>query len=311
MKRLFAHSGNRCAFPRCTSPIVEGSTVLGEICHIAAANSNGPRYDVSQSDEIRNGFDNLVLLCPNHHTVVDDDVESYTVQRLQDIKRAHEEKSEAVQAEQTNAATILLLDQSVHNENQTGGLAAHTVNAGAINIYGNNSAARTRKSHAVEALWNIILALKQEFGDIVFLDTIFSVEELNGYFSGRDAHPMFDTINRYRRFEAVIEKMTKANFKDAEKERPFISPRLWSIYFCIQAVYGRAGSLFQLSFKERKYRDWRADHGIDAHLRAILPQPAVEELKTKQVYALQILNSALEQLFLEVAEQEQRAQSIL
>jgi hypothetical protein len=306
VKRLFAHSGNQCAFPKCTTPVVEGSTVLGCICHIAAASSNGPRYDHSQSDETRNSFENLIILCPNHHAVIDDDVESYTIERLLRMKKEHEAKSTTLPDDQANSATILLLDQSVQNENQSGGLAAHTVKAESINIYGNNTAERTRASQAVEVLWNIILAFKQEFGDIVFIETIFTTDELDRYFSGQDSHPMFDTIGHYREFDTVIQKMTKANFKEAEKQRPFISSRLWSIYYCIQAVYGRAGSLFQLSFKDRKYRDWRADRGIDAHLRAILPQRGVDELKAKQVYALQVLNNSLEQMFLEVAEKDQR-----
>jgi hypothetical protein len=305
IKRLFAHSGNRCAFPRCTAPIVDGPTVLGEISHITAASSNGPRYDASQADEARNGFDNLILLCPNHHTVIDADLESYTVERLQKMKKEHEAHSGTLRTDETNAATILLLDQSVRSENQSGGLAAHTVNAGAINIYGNRGEARTPTSQAVEALWGIILALKQEFGDVVFIDTILTPAELNELFSGKASHPMFDTIRHYRQLDAVVQKMTRANFKNAEKERPFISQRLWSIYYCIQAVYGRAASLFQLSFKERRYRDWRDDDGIAAHLRAILPEAAVRQIKAKNTYAFQTLNASLEQLFLEVAGQDQ------
>jgi len=33
------------------SPIVEGETVLGEVCDIAGASAHGPRYDASQTDE--------------------------------------------------------------------------------------------------------------------------------------------------------------------------------------------------------------------------------------------------------------------
>ncbi|UGY17950.1 hypothetical protein HAP48_0011260 [Bradyrhizobium septentrionale] len=305
IKRLFAHSGNQCAFPTCNAPIVDGSIVLGRICHIAAASSDGPRYDASQADDVRNGFDNLILLCPNHHAVIDADLEAYSVERLQKMKRDHEARSGTRPSDEANEATILLLDQSIHNENQSGGLAAHTVNAGSINIYGKDSAERTRTSQAVEVLWGIILAFKQEFGDVVFIDTIFTPEELNELFGGRASHPMFETIGHYRPLDAVIQKMTKANFKDAEKERPFISQRLWAIYYCIQAVYARAASLFQLSFKERKFKDWRDDDGITAHLRAILPEAGVQQLKSKGTYALQTLNASLEQRFLEVASQEQ------
>lgn len=94
VKRLFAVSGNRCAFPECTNPLVEpeSGTVVGEICHIRAQNTNGPRYDEGQTDEARHGFENLILLCPGHHKVVDADPERYTVTWLLGVKAGHEAK---------------------------------------------------------------------------------------------------------------------------------------------------------------------------------------------------------------------------
>jgi len=92
VKRLFAVSGNRCAFPGCALPLVdEGSgKVTGRICHIKAESPGGPRYDAEQSEKKRHEFDNLVLMCPNHHDVIDSDVETYTVQKLLEIKTQHE-----------------------------------------------------------------------------------------------------------------------------------------------------------------------------------------------------------------------------
>jgi hypothetical protein len=93
-KRLFAVSGNVCAFPKCSIPLVDGESgkVTGRICHIRARNPAGPRYDSGQSDEDRNAFENLILLCPIHHDVIDADDVAYTVERLQAMKQAHEER---------------------------------------------------------------------------------------------------------------------------------------------------------------------------------------------------------------------------
>lgn len=92
LKRLFAVSGNRCAFPNCENTIVDptSGTVVGVICHIKAQSPDGPRYDPSQTDEERHGFDNLLLMCPIHHRIIDSDPESYTVPRLKEIKAKHE-----------------------------------------------------------------------------------------------------------------------------------------------------------------------------------------------------------------------------
>ncbi|GGB34274.1 hypothetical protein GCM10011505_14620 [Tistrella bauzanensis] len=91
IKRLFALSGNICAFPGCGLPIVDkAGTVTGEICHITARRPGGPRYDHSLSDRDRNGFSNLILLCAHHHKVVDSEHQIYTTDTIQGMKSIHE-----------------------------------------------------------------------------------------------------------------------------------------------------------------------------------------------------------------------------
>jgi len=65
-------------------------SVMGEVCHITAKSSDGPRYDTEQTDEERHGFGNLVLLCPTHHARVDGDPKRYTVEELRRMKAEHE-----------------------------------------------------------------------------------------------------------------------------------------------------------------------------------------------------------------------------
>jgi hypothetical protein len=64
-----------CYFPECIEPVlrfVEGYPILNvEVAHIHAANPDGPFYDSSMSDVDRAHFDNLILLCKPHHTLVD------------------------------------------------------------------------------------------------------------------------------------------------------------------------------------------------------------------------------------------------
>lgn len=90
IRHLFAASGNRCAFPNCTVPIVESTgTITGEICHIHARNAHGPRHDATQTDGERHGFTNLLLLCRRHHKIVDDDPDLYSADILREIKAHH------------------------------------------------------------------------------------------------------------------------------------------------------------------------------------------------------------------------------
>lgn len=91
IKRLFAMSGNICAFPGCQLPIVESAGIVtGEICHIRAQSKGGPRFDEAQTEDERHSFSNLILLCRHHHKVVDSQPDVYSVEVLQDIKAVHE-----------------------------------------------------------------------------------------------------------------------------------------------------------------------------------------------------------------------------
>lgn len=93
IKKLYSMSGNHCAFPDCTQMFfnVDNKTNVSNICHIEAAEQGGQRYNPNSDDEYRRSFDNLILLCPNHHKVTDD-VQKYTVTVLKDMKKQHEAK---------------------------------------------------------------------------------------------------------------------------------------------------------------------------------------------------------------------------
>jgi tetratricopeptide (TPR) repeat protein len=93
LKALFALSGNQCAFPGCQNVLIsKKGHFIGQLCHIEAANEKGPRYNKNQSEDDRRSCGNLLLLCYEHHTEIDEDVEEFTVVRLKEIKKAHEER---------------------------------------------------------------------------------------------------------------------------------------------------------------------------------------------------------------------------
>lgn len=93
LKTLFARSRNRCAFPNCTTPLIEETdTVTAEICHIRAQNSRGPRYDKNQTPEERQSAANLILMCGRHHKIIDTETRKYSAGVLLKIKREHEER---------------------------------------------------------------------------------------------------------------------------------------------------------------------------------------------------------------------------
>lgn len=93
-KRLYALSGNRCAFPGCAVPIINPDTGAnrGEIAHIKGEQPGAARYDPVQSDDQRRAFENLVLMCATHHKEIDHltSRDRYSVEFLMELKANHE-----------------------------------------------------------------------------------------------------------------------------------------------------------------------------------------------------------------------------
>lgn len=90
IKALLANSGNKCAFPGCNEPIInEDYALVGQLCHIEAAEPGGPRYNENQTDLERNGYNNLMYMCYKHHKETHD-VEKYSTIMLKKMKYNHE-----------------------------------------------------------------------------------------------------------------------------------------------------------------------------------------------------------------------------
>jgi nucleoside phosphorylase len=94
VKRIFATTGNLCAFPECRTILYDvlNDIFSGEMCHIAAVSPQGPRFDPHMTDEERNSPENLIILCPTHHNVIDQKPEKYSSQVLKAMKRTHESR---------------------------------------------------------------------------------------------------------------------------------------------------------------------------------------------------------------------------
>lgn len=93
-KVLWGTSHNVCAYTLCVQPLTmdagdgDGSVVVGEQAHIRSGRFRGPRYDPHYEDV--DSADNLILLCPTHHTLIDsDNGRHFTVTQLEQMKAQH------------------------------------------------------------------------------------------------------------------------------------------------------------------------------------------------------------------------------
>lgn len=102
IKKLFAWSGNQCAMPDCKNELVDdGGTMLGKIAHIHAANEGGARFEASLDEEARRAFDNLFLVCGQHHDIIDDPKREaeFPANLLRGHKRQHESRFQRAEYE--------------------------------------------------------------------------------------------------------------------------------------------------------------------------------------------------------------------
>lgn len=87
VKRLLADSGNVCAFPGCESVLKDtDGRAIGEFAHIRSLTAGAPRHDPSLTPEGVNHYDNLLLLCPTHHAVIDRDPDRFDIKYLRRMK---------------------------------------------------------------------------------------------------------------------------------------------------------------------------------------------------------------------------------
>jgi len=101
-KKLWSLARNKCAYAQCTAHLVEnlasadgsGSTVVvvGEEAHIRSGSVGGPRNDGTYDATLIDTYENLILLCPTHHTIVDKDGgRGFSVRDLVQMRRTHEQ----------------------------------------------------------------------------------------------------------------------------------------------------------------------------------------------------------------------------
>ncbi|MCK4655128.1 MAG: HNH endonuclease [Candidatus Cloacimonetes bacterium] len=92
VKLLWGRSGNRCAIQDCRIELSTSGdpSIIGEIAHIIAKNKNGSRGINKLELNKRDEYNNLILLCPTHHTMIDKDPNHWNIKKLHEIKDNHE-----------------------------------------------------------------------------------------------------------------------------------------------------------------------------------------------------------------------------
>jgi hypothetical protein len=96
--RLWGISAGRCEYDGCNErlwidAVTKTQLNTSYIAHIIADTPEGPRGDPELSSKLKADVSNLMLLCDKHHRLIDiEDESGHPVDRLREMKQAHEKR---------------------------------------------------------------------------------------------------------------------------------------------------------------------------------------------------------------------------
>jgi hypothetical protein len=87
------NSGGKCCFPDCSKHLIQKGTIIGECAHIIPKKVGFVRENWQTPLEDRKKPANLIFLCSEHHTIIDDpdNANKYPAGELFEWKKKHEE----------------------------------------------------------------------------------------------------------------------------------------------------------------------------------------------------------------------------
>jgi SMODS-associated and fused to various effectors sensor domain len=113
--RLWGKAAGRCQYEGCNKPLwIDGLTKaefnISYIAHIIADVPGGPRGDAILSEQLRADISNLMLMCDEHHRLIDKtDIAGHPVGRLKAMKESHEKRIELLSSIMNDKRSHVLL----------------------------------------------------------------------------------------------------------------------------------------------------------------------------------------------------------
>ncbi|MDR7074210.1 HNH endonuclease [Fictibacillus barbaricus] len=128
LKLLWGRAAGRCSYcnENLTRDYETGTITLGEMAHVIAKSQNGPRGSaIFLAETERDNYENLILLCPTHHRMIDKAPQNFSVQEILRWKEEHEKRInqalseiilESISDLCEKVASILLENSQIHKQ---------------------------------------------------------------------------------------------------------------------------------------------------------------------------------------------------
>lgn len=113
--QLWGKAAGCCQYEHCFKPLYLDNLTKAEfntsyIAHIVADSQAGPRGDKELSEKLKSEISNLMLLCDEHHRLIDRaQMKEHTVERLVQMKKLHEDKVATLAALSSDHRSHILL----------------------------------------------------------------------------------------------------------------------------------------------------------------------------------------------------------
>lgn len=118
-KFLWSRAGNRCSYnfkgKKCNAKLLQyiggRLSALGDECYIVGETDKDPRYVDAFPQRIT--YYNTILLCKEHHKLIDSDTNIYTVKMLHEMKDNHEAVVEQESGKDTHKPPVRTNDDEL------------------------------------------------------------------------------------------------------------------------------------------------------------------------------------------------------
>lgn len=115
--RLFSNTGGRCQFSGCNKKLFIDNVTLKalnntNIAHIVASSPEGPRGN-ENSYNLSDKLENLMLMCQEHHKLIDEYPEKFTIEKLCEMKNKQEKEVEKLLDEMNYPETEIIIFESL------------------------------------------------------------------------------------------------------------------------------------------------------------------------------------------------------
>ena len=163
----------------------------------------------------------------------------------------------------------------------------------------------TIRTNAIDVLWRTLGEIEKVTATAVMLNDLFVTEELNhalstggsGSKGAKNVMEMFEVCRDKAPLERPMPEFLDSS--DIRATRPFVSDRIWSLFFVLRGVHLRLLILAGWSVDKQTYLDWRDDKVINQLLCQALSQETIEHGKNRKLGGLgAVIRPGLENEFM-------------